>query len=235
MALMTDQEKPRITYNFRENRKRPDSTQVKKVLKLFLAVTFVLAGLESFLDVTGIIGFSIMEVFVDALILIVSLIVLAYITFPFRHYKLRKKRTAAMLKIALLLLSLQIAALIAIYYLFRNLGSTDYFLIFIGSEIAYQAAFLYLTGGYKFNARFFSINIPDAIRVRKNSEGNVESVERSDLISQETRDLIEKRIRGEITEEEMSTALSEMDNVNRELILSLARKTESRLKEKYRW
>ena len=232
MALMTDQEKPRITYNFRENRKRPDSTQVKKVLKLFLAVTFVLAGLESFLDVSGIIGFSIMEVFVDALILIVSLIVLAYITFPFRHYELRKKRTAAMLKIALLLLSLQIAALIAIYYLFRNLGSTDYFLIFIGSEIAYQVAFLYLTGGYKFNARFFSINIPDAIMVRKNSEGNVE---RSDLISQETRDLIEKRVRGEITEEQMSAALSEMDNVNRELILSFTRKTESRLKEKYRW
>ena len=235
MVLMTDQEKPRITFNFRENTKRPDSTQVRKVLKLLLIVTLVLAGSEFLFDLMGIIGFSIMEVFVDALILIVSLIVLAYITFPFRHYESHKKRAAAMLKIALLLLSFQIAALIAIYFAFRNLGSTDYFLIFIGSEIAYQAAFLYITQGYKFNARFFSINIPDAIRVRKDSEGNVESVERSDLISQETRDLIEKRIRGEITEQEMSAALSEMNNVNREFIISFTRKTESRLRKKYRW
>lgn len=235
MVLMTDQEKPRITFNFRENTKRPDSTQVRKVLKLFLMITLVLAGSESLFDVTGIIGFSTIEVFVDALILIVSLIVLAYITFPFRHHESHKKRAAAMLKIALLLLSIQIAALIAVYLTFRNLGSTDYFLIFIGSEIAYQAAFLYITQGYRFNARFFSINIPDAIKVRKDSDKNVESIERSDLISQETRDLIEKRLHGEITEEEMSAALSEVNPLNREMILSFTRKTESRLRKKYRW
>ena len=235
MVLMTDQEKPRITFNFRENTKRPDSTQVRKVLKLLLIVTLVLAGSESLLDVTGIIGFSTIEVFVDALVLIVSLIVLAYITFPFRHYESHKKRAAAMLKIALLLLSLQIAALIAIYFAFSNLGSTDYFLIFIGSEIAYQAAFLYITQGYKFNARFFSINIPDAINVRNDSDGNVVSVERSNLVSHETRDLIEKRIRGLITEEEMSSALSEVDHLNREMILSFTRETISRLRKKYRW
>ncbi len=232
---MTDQEKPRITFNFRENTEKPDSTQVRKVLMLLLIVTLVLAGSEFLFDLMGIIGFSIMEVFVDALILIVSLIVLAYITFPFRHYESHKKRAAAMLKIALLLLSLQIAALIAIYFAFSNLGSTDYFLIFIGSEIAYQAAFLYITQGYKFNARFFSINIPDAINVRNDSDGNVVSVERSNLVSHETRDLIEKRIRGLITEEEMSSALSEVDHLNREMILSFTRETISRLRKKYRW
>ena len=232
---MTDQEKPRITFNFRENAEKPDSTQVRKVLMLLLIVTLVLAGSEFLFDLMGIIGFSIMEVFVDALILIVSLIVLAYITFPFRHYESHKKRAAAMLKIALLLLSFQIAALIAIYFAFRNLGSTDYFLIFIGSEIAYQAAFLYITQGYKFNARFFSINIPDAINVRNDSDGNVVSVERSNLVSHETRDLIEKRIRGLITEEEMSSALSEVDHLNREMILSFTRETISRLRKKYRW
>ena len=235
MVLMTDQEKPRITFNFRETTKRPDSTQVRKVLKLFLMITLVLAGSESILDVMGIIGFSTIEVFVDAFILIVSLIVLAYITFPFGHYESHKKRAEAMLKIALLLLSIQIAVLIAVYLAFRNLRSTDYFLIFIGSEIAYQAAFLYITQGYRFNARFFSINIPDAIKVRKDSDKNVESIERSDLISQGTRDLIEKRIRGEITEEEMNVALSEANPLNREIILSLTRKTESMLRKKYRW
>ena len=235
MVLMTDQEKPRITFNFRENTKRPDSTQIRKVLRLLLIVTLVLAGSESLLDAMGIIVFSTIEVFVDALILIVSSIVLAYITFPFRHYESHKKRAAAMLKIALLLLCIQIAVLIAVYFTFRNLGSTDYFLIFIGSEIAYQAAFLYITRRYKFNARFFSIDLPDAIKVRKDSDGNVESVERSDLVSQETRDLIEKRIRGVITEEEMSAALSEVNPVNREIILSFTRETISRLRKKYRW
>lgn len=232
---MSDQEKPGITINFREPRNGLYLAQIKKILLPFTAVIIAMAVSESLLTLTEIIKITSMEVALDILILLASFIVLAFVTFPFRHYESYRKRSIAMLKIALLLLCIQIAAIFAVSYIFHDIGQTDYFLISFGSVIVYNGAFLYLTRRYRFTAKFLSINIPDAIRLRKDSDGNIQSVERSDLISEETRDLIQRRLRSEITEGELIEAVLKTDPVHREFILSFTRELESKIRKKHRW
>ena len=62
---MTEQDKPKITLSFTENRKRVSLKQFKKLSKFYLIVVFVIGASEAILDLTGKITFGFLEGSVD--------------------------------------------------------------------------------------------------------------------------------------------------------------------------
>ena len=49
-----------------------------------------------------------------------------------------------------------------------------------------------------FDRKFFSVQIQNGIKIRKGLDGYVESIERSDFMTQDLRNTIEEKIRGRI-------------------------------------
>ncbi len=230
---MTEQDKPKITLSFTENRKRVSLKQFKKLSKFYLIVVFVIGASEAILDLTGKITFGFLEGSVDFFALTVSFIALLFFTVPIMRTQSRMRRIMAILRVASYLLSIQIIALLIFYFAFPRLGSVTYFEVFIVSEIAYQVALAFITGGYKFNRKFFSIQIGNGIR--NGTDGCVESIERSDFMTQELRNTIEDKISGKIGEEEFLEAISGFEPYEREMIISMTSGIETRLRKKYRW
>ena len=58
---MTEQDKPKITLSFTENRKRVSLKQFKKLSRFYLVVVFVIGASEAILDLTGKITFGFLE------------------------------------------------------------------------------------------------------------------------------------------------------------------------------
>ncbi len=232
---MTEQDKPKITLSFTENRKRVSLKQFKKLSKFYLVVVFVIGVSEAILDLTGKITFGFLEGSVDFFALTVSFIALLFFTVPIMRTQSRMRRIMAILRVASYLLSIQIVALLIFYFAFPRLGSVTYFEAFIVSEIAYQVALAFITGGYKFNRKFLSIQIGNGIRIRNGTDGYVESIERSDFMTQELRNTIEDKISGKISEEKFLEAISGFEPYEREMIISMTSGIETRLRKKYRW
>ncbi len=63
----------------------------------------------------------------------------------------------------------------------------------------------------------------------------VESIERSDFMTQELRNTIEDKISGKISEEKFLEAISGFEPYEREMIISMTSGIETRLRKKYRW
>ncbi len=230
---MTEQDKPKITLSFTENRKRVSLKQFKKLSKFYLIVVFVIGASEAILDLTGKITFGFLEGSVDFFTLTVSFIALLFFIVPIMRTQPSMRRIMSILRMASYLLSIQIIALLIFYFAFPRLGSVTYFEVFIVSEIAYQVALAFITGGYKFNRKFFSIQIGNGIR--NGTDGCVESIERSDFMTQELRNTIEDKISGKIGEEEFLEAISGLEPYEREMIISMTSGIETRLRKKYRW
>ena len=230
---MTEQDKPKITLSFTENRKRVSLKQFKKLSKFYLVVVFVIGVSEAILDLTGKITFGFLEGSVDFFALTVSFIALLFFIVPIMRTQPSMRRIMSILRMASYLLSIQIIALLIFYFAFPRLGSVTYFEVFIVSEIAYQVALAFITGGYKFNRKFFSIQIGNGIR--NGTDGCVESIERSDFMTQELRNTIEDKISGKIGEEEFLEAISGLEPYEREMIISMTSGIETRLRKKYRW
>ena len=230
---MTEQDKPKITLSFTENRKRVSLKQFKKLSKFYLIVVFVIGASEAILDLTGKITFGFLEGSVDFFTLTVSFIALLFFIVPIMRTQPSMRRIMSILRMASYLLSIQIIALLIFDFAFPRLGSVTYFEVFIVSEIAYQVALAFITGGYKFNRKFFSIQIGNGIR--NGTDGCVESIERSDFMTQELRNTIEDKISGKIGEEEFLEAISGLEPYEREMIISMTSGIETRLRKKYRW
>lgn len=232
---MTEQEKPKITISFTERRRDLRLDQLKKLGKFYLILVIAIAASEAILDFTGIVPFGFPEALIDFFVLVSSFIALGFFTVPIMRTRTYRKRSMAMLKVGVFLVSLQIVALTIFYFVFPGLGSVTYFEVFAISEIAYQFAFIFITRRYKFARKFFSVQIRDGIRMNKGADGYVESVERTDFMTDDLRRTIEDKIKGKISEEVFLSAISGMEPSKRELIISMTGGIESRLRKKYRW
>jgi hypothetical protein len=147
----------------------------------------------------------------------------------------RKRRSMAALRIGIYLVAIQITALTIFYFAFPDLQPITYFEAFIVSEIIYQVVFVFITRRYKFNRRYFSIQIQNGIKIRKGLDDYVESIERSDFMTQDLRNTIDDKIRGNISEKQFLDAISGLDQYRREMIISMTSEIESILRKKYRW
>jgi len=232
---MNEQDKPKINLNFSESRNRLHLRQLKEFVKWFIILVVIIASVETVLDLTGILVFDVYEGLFDFFAIITSLILLLFLTVPIMKTQMIRKRSLSILKVALSLVSLQIIFFVLVYFAFPNISYSTNFIIYSISEVAYQGALFFIIGGYRFNRKFFSIHVQNGIRIRSDSNGYVESLERSDLLTQEIRDMIEKRIRGRISQEEFLDALSSLEPCKRELIISMVDGIEARLRKKYRW
>ncbi len=232
---MTEQEKPKITITFTERRRNLSLNQLKKLGKFYLIVVIAMAVPEVVLDLTGSVIFGFTEALVDFFVLTASPIALLFFTVPIMHTQSYRRRSLAVLKVGTCLLAIQIIALVIFYFAFPDLLPLAYFEVFIVSEIAYQMAFIFLTRRYEFSRKFFSIQIQNGIKIRKGLDGYVESIERSDFMTQDLRNTIEEKIRGRISEEDFLDAISGLEPSKKELIISMTSGIESRLRKKYRW
>ena len=232
---MTDEEESKITVSFTERKGKRTFGQLKKLLTYYLILVLAIALLEAMLDLSGMFKFGFLEASVDFFVLIFSFIGLAYFTMPVLNAGIYRKRSIAALKVGVILLLIQITSLEIFYFAFPGLGYLNYFEAFIISEVVYQGAFAFITGRYKFARKFLAIQINDGIRIRKGSDGYVESIERSDFMTQDLRKAMEQKIRGEISEEEFLEAISGLEPAKRDLLMSMTSGIESRLRKKYRW
>ncbi|MGP6206469.1 hypothetical protein ACNF42_00315 [Cuniculiplasma sp. SKW3] len=89
--------------------------------------------------------------------------------------------------------------------------------------------FSVITSGYSFNKRFTKVSFETSIKISGDKEGNVKSIERSDLIDDNIASTIQDRISGRITDEEFQNRLNQLDN-QRQLI---ARKIVEAIEKKY--
>ena len=233
---MTEQEKPKITISFTERKRNLGLNQLKKLVRFYLVVVIAIAVPEAILDFTGIVPFGFPEALIDFFVLVSSFVALAFFTVPvIRHTRTNRRRSLAILKVGVSLVSIQIIALTIFYLVFPGLGGLTYFEVFLISEIAFQFAFIFITNRYKFARKFFSIQMPDGIRLIKGVDGYVESIRRTDFITRDLRRTVEDRIRGKISDEEFLDAISGLEPAKRELIISMTSEIESKLRKKYRW
>ena len=232
---MTDQEKPKITITFTERRNNLVLSQLKAAGKFYLIVVIAVALPEAFLDLTGIAKFSFPEALIDFFVLTCFLIALLFFTLPIMHTQTYRRRSMAALRVRICLVAIQITALVIFYFAFPDLHSLAYFEVFVISEIIYQTAFVFITNRYKFNRKYFSIQMQNGIKIRKGLDGYVESIERSDFMTQELRNTIEDKIKGKISEEQFLEAISGLEPYKREIVISMISGIESRLRKRYRW
>ena len=230
---MTEDEKPKVRVTFSENRIRSRPDRFKKLLKYYLLLVAVIISSEIILYFRGKITFGINEVLVDFFVFTATFIVIGFFTLPLMNTKEYRSRSIAILGVAALFVSIQITGLEIFYFLFPSLSSLTYFYIFLISEIIYQIALNSVIRSYKFKRKFLSIRINNGIKVSQNSEGYVESIERSCWMTDNIKKIIEDKIRGRISDEEFNEALSHLNSTQQEVILSLVTGIESRLKNRH--
>lgn len=231
---MTEREKPKVRVTFSENRRRVSPVLYKDFLKYFIILATSIVVSEFILNFSGILSFSINEALIDFFSLTASFIIIGFFTIPVMRTKEYKSRSLAILEIAGGLVSIQIACLVIFYLLYPKLNSILYFYAFIISEIVYQVAFNFTLRRYKFRRRFFSIQIGNGVKIAKNSDGYIESIGRSDLITDDIKKIIEDKIKGKISDNEFYDIISHLDSTKKEMVLSLISGIEDRMKNKHR-
>lgn len=230
---MTEEEKPKVRVTFSKIRIGSSPERFKNLLKYYLIVIAVVIASEFILDFEGKLTFGINDVLVDFFAFTATLVIIGVFTLPLMNTKEYRSRSIAILGVAALFVSIQIAGLMIFYFLFPALSSLTYFYIFIISEIIYQIALNSVIRSYRFKRKFLSIRINNGIKVSQNSEGYVESIERSYWMTDSIKKIIEDKIRGRISDEAFNEAISQLNSTQKEVVLSLITGIESRLKNKH--
>ena len=140
---MTEQEKPKITISFTERRRDLRLDQLKKLGKFYLILVIAIAASEAILDFTGIVPFGFPEALIDFFAFSSSFIALGFFTVPIMRTRTYRKRSMAILKVGVFLVSLQFVALTIFDFAFPGLGWVTYFEVFAISYIRKRAVILF--------------------------------------------------------------------------------------------
>ena len=206
---------------------------ITALIDIGIVITFELAII--LLASINIIKFSLILLFSGFLAFPAIALAILLLTLPSRTSTLRRKKFVSVLRVGLIILSLELFSIYVVYILVPAWFIDGNFLVFLIPQAIGLIAFSIIVSSYGFNHRFVKISRISSLRLTSDSNGMVQGIQRDNILDQRSSNLIEAKIRGDISDEDFRKQLDDMDPVKRKLIETAVQKVDEKLKGMYKW